>query len=102
MKGVLVSMFYPYLTNHMKLIVTLSHQESRHDLTLCKTHQTSLSDEQRGILNYGILDKQCDANILSTSLVPNSWLLDYCTLYTGWPIKNGTAYFPQYVDAISV
>ena len=21
--------------------------------------------------------------------------------YTGWPIKNGTAYFPQYVDAIT-
>ena len=21
--------------------------------------------------------------------------------YTGWPIKNGTGYFPQYVDAIT-
>ena len=21
--------------------------------------------------------------------------------YTGWPNKNGTAYFPQYVDAIT-
>ena len=23
------------------------------------------------------------------------------TVYTGWPRKNGTAYFPQYVDAIT-
>ena len=21
--------------------------------------------------------------------------------YTGWPIKNGTVYFPQYLDAIT-
>ena len=21
--------------------------------------------------------------------------------HTGWPIKNGTAYFPQYVDAMT-
>ena len=29
-------------------------------------------------------------------------LLEYLIrIYTGWPNKNGTAYFPQYVDAIT-
>ena len=42
-------------------------------------------------------------NKLCSLVVPCKWLQLYAKAsYTGWPIKkNGTAYFPQYVDAIT-
>ena len=37
-------------------------------------------------------------HVVTAKLAPTNKSIMY---YTGWPIKNGTAYFPQYVDAIT-